>query len=489
MPVFLGKNIGAVDAQYDLGLVEDVEASGDENRVALQDAFDAGATRSRYPLSMPGGTGAYTAYFIDDTLVLPADSGRAWVGAGFTKYGESSNTRGAQIVLRAMNERTAFDGTTNRLETSGASATVTVVGRAVTTRDQYNSVQITGGSLATTGWYGIASVHVGNNTWTLDRNVTSGTSTNIQGVYCPELVRNHGLGTIHRGLYFSARRLQDDTNIGGVGYHIATNQISSGVNTGNHSFEHCSFNYFHTGMLLGHDMANYGGSSYAGSGDNHCDNLKCWHNWFSNCNNCFVFRNQQSVCHEIISTRASELNGTVFHFDAGGDLKAIGVEVNGDGSGSVQRLLYLGPLTGGTYSPYVISGFRFDGGNSTRNPQLVKTDYASQELNPMVILENGFINRAATHDSVPLVDIQSRVLLRVHNVGGFWADSVRLNAGASSTKPHVVFDGCMFSSSLTNPQDVIDETNGIAGATVVFRGCCKSTGEPFTDAVYTTTGP
>lgn len=480
-----------IDGKYTLGLVEDDEAYADDNSLALQTAADAGSTRSQYPWQIPGATGTYKSFFIDRTLVLPADSGRAIIGAGFTKYGESGNTRGSQLVLRAMNEATTFDGTTNRLETSGASATVTVVGRTVLASDQYNSVEITGGTLATTGWYGITSVDTGANTWTLDRTVTSGASTNIQGYYCPAMIRNHGVGTHHEGLYFSSKRLTGDTPIGQVGYHIATNNISSGANTGSHTFLNCSFNHFENAILIGRDLRQFGGAHQeTGWTDNHADHLTMLHTWFGSCEQCIHFRNQQSVCHNIVGTRASELAGTVFFFNSGGKLNATGVEVSGAASGYPQRILYVGANHAPENNPFHISGFSFDGGNSTRNPQLVVTSgiWGSDTSKVgMAVFENGILNRASTHDSMYLVDIQGRFHLTLRNIArgntGIWANSIRLREGTSGRRPHMIVEGCVLDIT-TNPEEILDSSSS-SGVTIDFYGCVKNDGTPITDKRYT----
>src|SRR5690242_11230658 len=74
-----------------------------------------------------------------------------------------------------------FDGATIRATTSGTSATITVVGYTVAATDVANALNITGGTNFTTGWYFIQSVNTGANTWTLDRNVSSGAGSGMTG--------------------------------------------------------------------------------------------------------------------------------------------------------------------------------------------------------------------------------------------------------------------------------------------------------------------
>jgi hypothetical protein len=74
-----------------------------------------------------------------------------------------------------------FDGVTIAGHTAGVTATVIITGYTVAATDVGNIVQITGGTGFTTGFYQIQSVNTGANTWTLDRNATSGAATGMTG--------------------------------------------------------------------------------------------------------------------------------------------------------------------------------------------------------------------------------------------------------------------------------------------------------------------
>ncbi len=67
-----------------------------------------------------------------------------------------------------------FDGATITAATAGTSTTITITGYTVATTDKCNGLQVTAGTNFTAGFYSIVSVNVGANTWTLDRNVSSG---------------------------------------------------------------------------------------------------------------------------------------------------------------------------------------------------------------------------------------------------------------------------------------------------------------------------
>jgi hypothetical protein len=74
-----------------------------------------------------------------------------------------------------------FDGTTIAATTSGTSSTITITGYTVATTDVGNILNITGGTNFTVSRFQISSVNTGSNTWTLDRNVSSGAGSAMTG--------------------------------------------------------------------------------------------------------------------------------------------------------------------------------------------------------------------------------------------------------------------------------------------------------------------
>jgi hypothetical protein len=494
------------DVGRSYGLVWNDDTQKDENLVKLQTRADAGAPV--YPWFFPGSISGnlFPWHIGPNTLVLPNDKGgRLWEGLGLSPASGTGNSNGSLLV--GWGNGTTFDGVTNRLTTSGASATVTVVGRTVVASDQYNSVEITGGTNFAAGWYGIASVDTGANTWTLDRACTTGSGADGAGYYCPALVRNHGVGHVVRGMLFAGAYWSGDTIHGTIGYHITPADVSGSVPTGKHFFENCTFSSFLTaGILCGRDMAEYGDDSatdWAGRQDNNADLLTTIHCWFNTINsdypikNCILARNNQSVVHNHYDLRATNLAGTVFNFDAGGKLTAIGTTISGSYAGEPQRILRLGRRVERNLSPFIIKGFNFDA--ATRNPQLVVTNWIGEARQAIVEFDGGILNREDTNDDMPLVDIQSSVYLRLSNImgggnaasqcPGIWPNSIRLKLGATAADlPHVVISGCVLGVT-ADPEEVIDEDNCDAGIRVEFYGNCKPHGEPLADGPYTTTGP
>jgi hypothetical protein len=496
-PAFAGES--QTNVVRALGLAENSQSQADSNRQKLQARLNAGP--AIYPWFFPGASSTAAAIQIDDTLIMPRDSGRAWLAGGVDSPSgfPGGAVLGSHLTLRALSFATKFDGSpTLRCTTDGASAIVKVVGRKVAAADQYNSLYISGGANFIPGWYGIAATSVSTNQWKLDRPCTSASGDAMTGYYCPEIVRNHGFGTYHRGLTFSFRVLSRDDAIGSVCYHVATNQTSGGVPTGKQKFESCSFGYAQVGILCGRDLAGAYSQDrdWVGRADNHADSLRTDHCNFNSCANPILVRNEQSVFHQHTHLHAINLSDAVFRFDAGGKLTADGLEVAGK-SGS-QCLLRLGQRVTSNSGPYLIRGFSFDGGDSTRNPQLVVTDWSEKATRATVVIEGGIVNRARVNDDLPLVDIQGDCRLRLRDiqggsgrsVTGIWPNSIRLkrgNSGRGAYQPHVVIEGSTLAVK-SDPEEVIDEANCDRGITVEFFGNCKPGGAALANKTYTTTG-
>lgn len=77
--------------------------------------------------------------------------------------------------------RVTFNGTTITATTSGTSTTIAITGYTVAATDIANIVRIASGANFTAGYYVITAVDTGLNTWTLDRNCTSGAGTAMVG--------------------------------------------------------------------------------------------------------------------------------------------------------------------------------------------------------------------------------------------------------------------------------------------------------------------
>lgn len=96
-------------------------------------------------------------------------NGGAWVPGAGVDYSQQNF---AQVV---------FDGVTITATTAGTGATITITGYTVSNDDTNNILNITGGTNFTAGSYQISSVNTGANTWTLDRNCTSGAGSGMTG--------------------------------------------------------------------------------------------------------------------------------------------------------------------------------------------------------------------------------------------------------------------------------------------------------------------
>ncbi len=485
------------DIRYTFGLVEDNPGEAANNRLKLQKRLNGGAPI--YPWFFPGATGTTKAYFFDNTLVLPNDAGRAWLGTGRSSPGGIGGGKvlGSQLCLRAKSSQTLFDGAATTATTATESNIVKITGRQVNPLlDPHNSLYISGGTNFIAGWYGIAAANETNNTWTLDRRCTTGPGEAMTGTYCPAMIRNHGFGTYHRGLQFSHQRLRQDSTNGSICYHIATNQISGGVATGKHLFTQCSFGYAEVGILCGRDLAEFNSPTtrgqWVGKRDNHADNLRTEHCHFTHCASAICIRNEQSVAHSHTAIHAIGITDALFKVDAGGKLTADSVEIAG-WSGT-QAILKLGRGVTSGSSPYTFRGVGFDGGKNTRNPQLVVTDWHRLDRRALVVFDGVMLSRAPEHDHLPLVDIQSDLNLRLYNIagrpgnanGGIWPKSIRLRQGRTAAyKPHVIVMGCVL-SGVKEPEDIIDEANCDPGITVEFFGNCQPGGEPLANKTFTT---
>lgn len=96
-------------------------------------------------------------------------------GGGFDTA--SAGTDYSQVTTPQV----AFNGTSISATTSGISTTILITGYTVASGDVGNIVNITGGTNFTTGRYEISSVNTGANTWTLDRNATTGIGAAMTG--------------------------------------------------------------------------------------------------------------------------------------------------------------------------------------------------------------------------------------------------------------------------------------------------------------------
>lgn len=98
-------------------------------------------------------------------------------GGGFNGDGSSPGTDYSQND----NSQVDFDGATVTASNGAAGATITLTGHTVVAADNRNVLNITAGTNFTAGRYEIISVDTGANTWTLDRNCTTGAGSAMTG--------------------------------------------------------------------------------------------------------------------------------------------------------------------------------------------------------------------------------------------------------------------------------------------------------------------
>lgn len=480
-----------LDAVKSLELVRN--GSADDaiaNRVKLQARFDAGAPK--YPLFFPGAVTDNQRFNFDDTVTIPTSTGWNLSGIGFTgPEGTPAADYDSRLSIRAISKATTFDGSTNKLTASGAGTTVTVTGRAVTSRDVYNSVYISGGTGVTPGWYGINSVVEGASgvgTWTLDRAWCTGAVTAGTGYYCPAIICDKSQGTTVQNLGFTGSHLTSDTPVAQVLYHVLTNE--EGLNTGKHVFRQCSFGDSEVGILCGKHMASSfdDGSTvgllWDGHDGLHADNLTLDKMNFVGVNYPVVIRNLQSVGHVCSDLHIGAMDGSAFYFESGNRLSCRGLKLSG-GSGTQNALRLGNRVVDGTFA---LRDVWFD---STNKPQLLRTTW-SQNHRAQVVFDGVQLRQnsptAPTHF---LVDASSGVRVTLLNVWGdgdepygIWPNSVKLTFTSSIYKPHMLVGGSVLNVT-TNAYEILD-ASCTAGIDVEFVGNCKVDGTALRSGRYVT---
>src|SRR5690606_20910743 len=95
----------------------------------------------------PGSTSNSFPFNFNNTIVLPNDNGRSWVGLGRpAPIGNGGGALiGSKLCLRAQTFATTFDGDAVAGTTSGPNNAVVLTGYQVSSIDKLNSVHITGG--------------------------------------------------------------------------------------------------------------------------------------------------------------------------------------------------------------------------------------------------------------------------------------------------------------------------------------------------------
>jgi len=485
------------DVKQALGLVENNPSAAAQNRRRLQEKIDAGAPQ--YPWFFPGASSNLASYYLDTTLILK-DSARVLLGIGArNNFGGAHQKFGSYLLMRSSMFGTSFNGVERTATASAAQPDLLVVsGRRVSLTDQFNSLLITGGTNFLPGWYTITAVDTAANNWTLDRPCTAAEASAMTGFYCPALIQDRGIGTDIVNLGFLGKRVNTDAQRASIGFHAVTaeqspNPLGVGIPTGKHHLQNVAFDGFHVGILYGAGLARFGdaANNWYGRDWRHPDESIFTNLYFRDVHTCFTARTRQAVGFLFNKLQVSNLDDTVFWFDAGGKLVANAVAVQG--TGPRQRVLHLGRwVLGGRsgHDPFILTGVAFDGGDSTRNPQLITTDWAGLHRTIRVEFNGVKINRARENDNLPLIDVQSRCYLSVRNATGFWNGCVKVRKGAGGTKPVVVFDACSLPMESTandgDPLALLVAPGSDAGIMLCFHHCTFSDGVVLVQGEYTT---
>src|SRR5690606_6990951 len=107
------------DVRASFGLVENDERQAANNLAKLQAQLDGGPPV--YPWFFPGSTSNSFPFNFNNTIVLPNDNGRSWVGLGRpAPIGNGGGALiGSKLCLRAQTFATTFDGDAVAGTTSG----------------------------------------------------------------------------------------------------------------------------------------------------------------------------------------------------------------------------------------------------------------------------------------------------------------------------------------------------------------------------------
>lgn len=452
----------------------------------------------RYQLYFPAGEAAFAGTHFDHTLKIPAYSGFKMGGAGmaFPNGATGLSSVGSYIRQKASQTRTDFDGTTNKLTSSGSGTTCVLTGRATVAKDANNSIYISDGTNVTPGWYGIPSCTPGpsgTGTLTLDRSWCTGAVTDGAGWYVPEIIQNGGCLSVHNDLTFLYRYdpVAEAAYSGSACYHILTN-TGAGPPVGKHKFYNCAFGFAEAGILHGRYMVGVDATTetWTGSTDDHGDTTEDYGCFYSNLRNCMVMNNAQSVGHDSHGAQAQNITNAFIQANAGGRINVYGLKGLA-GSTGTQDLFDIGPGYQGIEDECNAFGGSTDRGNC-RNPGLVKTRWTGFNKIGRFNFFGYACHRNTTHDSHPVVDIQSQATVLidscVFNTGsarGLWAQSIRVKQGGSAFyTPRVTVRNVLFASGVEPAETIHSDSDD--GIFIDFYGCNDLAQAKWPDKTYLT---
>ncbi len=473
-----------INVETDLTLARGAAAAS-VNSVALNAALRNVGNKA--PYFFPEGDW----YFGEDTttaganglcVLVPQKSGFAFFGSGaYRPANEGSGFTGPNARILYGGPKVDLASTTHSV--TGASATITITsGYTVKSQDVDATVQITGGTNAVLSdndgdgaddpsWFRIASVDTGTNSWTLDRNCTIGSSTNLIGLMTYTLWRDPGYGNFYQGLAFKGHSTYLGTPRAHVGMHVVSEpEPSGGIGSGKHIYFACSWSDFNVCHLAGKHMEKAYGrfEDYDGETNDHADHLT-----FLCCNaqsalTFFLIRNTQSVNHAIRdSHQMINITDSVVYAERGGKMLIDNMAIGG----SRNHTLRVGIATSNN-GQFVIRRLTQDGNPNTAIPRLYKKDQSGNTtVFNRVTFDEVHIASNLNAWSVPLIECYSADRLTLKNVERIRSGDIKMEKGGSSYVPFVVVEKAMLENITTDPSELKNSGSSSPYGTLKWRDC------------------
>lgn len=468
---------------------------------SLPVGYDCKARALPYSLNASGGGAAYTAKFAEAAfsatsiqqpfffragtvgitdgipVTVPQKTGFVFTGGGQGEIaGESATARGPSVHVVRLTSSITFNGTTVRATSSGASATITLVGTTVASHHVGYTLNITSGTNFTAGFYVVVSVSTGSNTWTLDRTCTTGVGAAMVGFATPDLWLDRGRGNFYGGIGFRGNFNPNLTTKSFVGLHVDTNRDDV-VSTGKHVLEYCSFSNFESAILCGRDLRYFDAvnDGYTGSDagvDKHADNMAIRDCEAKNCTVFFHTRTPQSVGHLLENIQTQSVRDVIY-LERGGSLEAKLIKMAGVNA----RLCRIGKINSNS-GPVVLRSASWDA--QSFDPQLVVMDAIGDGGNMQGKVEYAHLDAGITDFDEYLIDLYGACHWTFEGCNRIGLDSIRLRAasGAPTKVPHVTLRNCQLEgvSTSSTPEEVVDVSECDSGATVTFENCTNADG-------------
>jgi len=406
-------------------------------------------------------------------IQVPAKAGTVLSGQGYARDDTEAPTYSTKCArLIYAGPKISLASLTHSL----ASATLTITaGYTVKSQDVGATVEITGGTGATAGFYTITSVSAGSpGSWTLD-HAPGGSGTDLTGTMTYSLVKDKGYGTLYRGLYFKgeAQLATSEANCH-VGVHVDTNTGS--INTGKHDFDHCTWSDFNASVLAGRDMRyayEGAGRDYTGFDDLHADLLTFRSPFFRSVRTGLYTRTGQSVGHKIDGGKFYCQNGgELCYFEHGGETTITGVNLSNIELGGPVTCVRIGDVDTAAGN-ILVQGCGFDG--EADDPRWLVCDVAKVNSVRATFL-NCYIDENVASLANPLFVCKGGIdltLIACNRLKPSTIQATQIDGGGSlQWKPKINVTGCNLEglASAAAPEEIIDAANTQNGVVVHFWG-------------------